>query len=68
MNDIMKIVQARKLERKESLKQLKKNQKNKKEDFQVCYQVLEELVCQEIYQQEKELKELIQEIKKDKEL
>ena len=40
MNDIMKIVQA--LEdsnvlKKESLKQLKMKQKNKKEDFSVCY-------------------------------
>ena len=58
MNDIMKIVRA--LEDSNILlkgvtKTIKIEAKEQKGGFMECYQVLQELVCKETYQQEKEL-------------
>ena len=52
MNDIMKIIKSLEesgLVKKALVKQLKKKQKNKKEDFSECYEALQTLVYWEIY-------------------
>ena len=62
MEDIMKVVQSLKdsgLLLNDSVKQFKMKQKNKKEDFLVCYQVHQVLVHQDICQQVKESQEQV---------